>query len=111
MKKEDLIKKIAELQIHYKAENAWENTQYKPYTIQLVELSKVLEILKAIETNGKKVSQYNKDSTLIKTYNSIVDASKATGANISGISKCCRNQQLTAGGYIWKYFEKNVRLF
>lgn len=111
MKKEDLIKKIADLQIYNRAENLWENKQYKPYNLQLVELNKVLEILNGIETNGKKVSQYNKDTTLVKTYNSIVNASKATGINISSISKCCRNKQLTAGGYIWKYFEKNVRLF
>lgn len=52
---------------------------------------------------GKRVSQYNKSGLLIKTYNSIADASRELGIPTTNISKCCKGQRKSAGKFIWKY--------
>lgn len=52
---------------------------------------------------SKKVSQYALDGTLIKTFDSAVLASTKTGIHLNSIRLCCRNQQKTAGGYLWQY--------
>ena len=52
-----------------------------------------------------KINQYSIDGVLINTYNSIIEASIATGILTTGINvvaRCHRNRE-TAGGYIWKY--------
>ena len=53
------------------------------------------------------VAQYTADGTHIATYQSMKDASTATGINISTISLVCKgdNAHKRAGGYIWKYVE------
>ena len=61
-------------------------------------------------THSASVAQYTKDGTHIATYNSIQDASTATGINKSSICLCCKGKQGTsyrhsAGGYVWKYIE------
>ena len=56
--------------------------------------------------NRKPVAQYTKDGVFIKEYNSIKEASKATGINSRNICNCLSPKQLkskSAGGYIWKY--------
>ena len=57
------------------------------------------------------VAQYTKDGKHIGTFQSLKDASAATGINISSICLCCKGQQgtsrrKTAGGYVWKYVEQ-----
>jgi hypothetical protein len=54
------------------------------------------------------VAQYTKDGKHIATYQSLKDASEATGVNISTLCCCCKGYQgtskrKTAGGFIWKY--------
>ena len=39
-------------------------------------------------------------------FTSAGEASRQTGADQSGITKCCKNKQKTAGGYHWRYYEK-----
>ena len=51
----------------------------------------------------KSVGQYAADGNLIKTHTSIKQAERDTGILIAGISRCCRNEQHTAGGFIWKF--------
>ncbi len=108
MKKTDVIKKIKSLPIITKAENAWIGTKYQPYTLELIELKKVLEVLNVIEKNCKPVGQYSTDNKLIKSYISIVEAASETGINKSSIGKCCSNKQLTAGGYQWKFVNPTI---
>ena len=36
-------------------------------------------------------------------YDSLNDASRATGVGVKDISMCCREKRLTAGGYKWKF--------
>lgn len=57
------------------------------------------------------VAQYTTDGTHIATYQSLNDASVATGVNISSICLCCKGKQgtsnrKTAGGFIWKYIDE-----
>ena len=57
------------------------------------------------------VAQYTKDGEHIATYESLKDASVATGINISTLCLCCKGKQgksrrKTAGGYVWKYIEQ-----
>lgn len=53
----------------------------------------------------KKVYQFNRLGILIAEYESIMDASRATGINNSNIGSCCmmRKGHATAGGYIWRF--------
>ena len=53
----------------------------------------------------KPVYQYDKENTFIKKYNNAKCAEKETNICNDSITKVCRKQQKTAGGYIWKYEE------
>lgn len=54
----------------------------------------------------KKVSQYSIDGVLLKTFNSLNEASENTGICKSSISFCCSRRYKKAGGFIWRYEEK-----
>jgi hypothetical protein len=56
-----------------------------------------------LNRNGKKIKQYDKNRGLIEYYESLGDANRKTGINISHISQCCNKKRKTAGGYIWEY--------
>ena len=51
----------------------------------------------------RKIAQYSLDNTLIKNFNSIIEATKET--KISSIKAVLYNIQKTAGGFIWKYID------
>ena len=53
----------------------------------------------------KKVIQYDLEGELVKVFDSISDASKASGVNKSSIAKCCRGERKKAGNFIWKFFD------
>ena len=57
------------------------------------------------EANNKQVQQWSKDTkTIIRTFESIEEASRESGADASHISKICnRRGRLTAGGFHWKF--------
>lgn len=57
------------------------------------------------KTRAKKILQIEKYS-IIKQWNSMTEASKATGISISEISLCCNNKKKSVGGYEWKFVEK-----
>lgn len=50
-----------------------------------------------------KVKQYTKDGEFVAEYDSIVKASKESGANDRHISCVCLGKRKTCGGFIWKY--------
>lgn len=69
-----------------------------------------LQIITWKENNDKgrkehslKVKQYDLNENYIKTYNSIIEASKELGIYKSNISKVCKGKMKTTGGYIWRY--------
>lgn len=49
------------------------------------------------------VEQYSKDGLLLETYPSAAEAERQTGINHTSITACCRNQQGSAGSYLWRY--------
>lgn len=53
--------------------------------------------------NSKSVSKYCLDGNFIEEYGSMLEAERETGIKACGISECCRGNQKTSGGYIWKY--------
>jgi len=55
------------------------------------------------EKVSKKVSQYNIDGSLVKSYENSKTAEKYTGIRNESIRQCCRNQTKTSGGFVWKY--------
>ena len=52
---------------------------------------------------GRKIYQYTKDMKIIKTWDSIREASRMLNIHPYCISLCCRNKLSTSGGYIWRY--------
>lgn len=52
--------------------------------------------------NVSKILQYSKDrKTLLNTYNTLTEASAATGVSISGIALCYSGKYSHSGGYFW----------
>lgn len=52
--------------------------------------------------NVSKILQYSKDrKTLLNTYNTLTEASKATGVSTSGIALCYSGKYSHSGGYFW----------
>ena len=52
----------------------------------------------------KKVVQLDKDTLeVIATYNSVTEASKLTGYNLSAIANCCKGRRSTSYGFKWQY--------
>lgn len=53
----------------------------------------------------KPVSQYTKDGLFMAGYSSATEASRKTGLNQGGITKCCRNYygRKSYGGFVWRY--------
>lgn len=54
-------------------------------------------------THCKSVIQKDKFGNTIKEFNSVIEASMATGIQKTNISSCCRKRNKTAGGFIWEY--------
>lgn len=60
-------------------------------------------IKKAIERNKVKVDQYDIDGNFICSFDSVIEASMATGANATHISLCAKGKHKTCGGFKWQY--------
>ena len=54
----------------------------------------------------KRVEQYSLDGRYIKTFNSIIEASKETNTHKANISACCKGKLNKTNNYIWKYAKK-----
>lgn len=73
---------------------------------------------KNIQTNSKKICQYNLDGKLVETFDSLRSASDKTKIERVNISRCCKNKfkksthskltnnYINVGGYTWRYFEE-----
>ena len=56
-----------------------------------------------------KISQYSKENILISSFNSIKDAATKTGINRKNINHVVVGRSKTAGGFIWKYDDKDLK--
>ena len=54
-------------------------------------------------TRPRAVQQLTLDKKEVAKYSSIADAARATGADPSAISSCCKGKVTTVKGYIWRY--------
>lgn len=57
----------------------------------------------------KKVLQFNKNEELIKKWESLGKAHKFTKISYGSIVRCCEGIYKTAGGYIWRYAEEDLK--
>lgn len=58
---------------------------------------------------SKAVIQYDKNGSFIKKWDCIKDVFRELNIKDISITKCCKNQQKTAGGYIWKYEKEKLK--
>lgn len=91
-----------------------ENTQHAVKTgLKVVtekqKMAAINNLLKAREKNKVKVRQFDLNGNYIRTWNSIIEASKFYGFKSSAtIIKNCKGKTKTSGGYVWKYQEKSI---
>jgi hypothetical protein len=53
--------------------------------------------------NPKKTYQFSLNGNLINVFDSTFIAGKQTGISNRNIGACCRNELLSAGGFLWSY--------
>jgi len=58
---------------------------------------------------NQKIQQLDLDGNLIKTWDSLKEASENLGLLYQGISACCRKKRITCGGFKWRYLD-NTKL-
>lgn len=59
------------------------------------------------ELHSIPILQLNIDGNIIGKYNGIREASKLTGIQSSGITRCCKGEYKQYRGYIWRYNNEN----
>lgn len=66
--------------------------------------------IKRVSTNslGRKVCCYDLDGNLIKTYDSITEASKDNNVCDTAIHNCCNGKTKTSNGFMWEYCDESV---
>lgn len=55
------------------------------------------------ESINKSVTQYSLSGKFIKRYDAVKIAAKELNIDETGISRCCKDNQKSAGGYLWRY--------
>lgn len=55
------------------------------------------------DNRRKKVVQYLLNGTVLSQFLSVTEASKQTGISKTCISRCCRNERESSGGFLWQY--------
>ena len=57
------------------------------------------------------VAMYDVSGVLINTYPSVKEAGLATGVHHTQISSALSGKQMSAGGFLWRYYDDNTQLF
>lgn len=55
------------------------------------------------DNRKKEVIQYSLNGNLLASFISASEASRITGISKTCITRCCRNERESSGGFIWKY--------
>lgn len=58
--------------------------------------------------NQRPVTQFTLEDVELETFDSIVIAGRKTGIDRRTINGCVLGHSKTAGGFKWKYFEKEI---
>ena len=54
------------------------------------------------KANSRAVIQYTNSGKYVNEFPSAMEAMRTTGIKQGGISKCCKGERKSAGGYIWR---------
>ena len=60
-----------------------------------------------LERISKKILQYSKSGEFIREWQSAAEVERVLGIDNSNITKCCKGKRKSAGGFVWKYKEKD----
>lgn len=61
------------------------------------------------DKNKKPILQYDLDGNFIKEWESAVDAGKTLGISHSNITRCCKKNNITTKGFLWKYKDGEIK--
>ena len=64
---------------------------------------KLEKIIPKTDLRIKAVNQYSLNQEFIENFKSASEASKLTGISKSCITRCCRGERKSSGGFIWNY--------
>ena len=70
----------------------------------------VSKVVNRKNTIGKQVYQYNKNAELVDIYNTVQDAAEKNNLDGSAISKCCRGELISCGGFFWSYINDENKI-
>ena len=54
---------------------------------------------------GRKIKQYSLEGELIRSWDSLSEASKTLGFPVSNIHRCCQGLIKTSNGFVWRFQE------
>ena len=80
--------------------------RYKHDDADIIDVVQTLDFEKR-EQSKTAVLQYTLDGVFVRRYSSSGEAERLNGISHSKVGACCRGKRKTAGGYIWKYDDKN----
>lgn len=107
-RKKILRERIAKVDFKKRADKAKENTDWDSWKESIKNRKTDYSFLNKLHEQSKKpIYQLNLDDEIIKEFNSAVDAADELNINVGGIRHCLKGRNKTAGGYIWKYKDKN----
>lgn len=59
-------------------------------------------------SHAKNIKQYDLQGRLLRTWDAVVDIERELGIPTANVSKCCKGQIKTAGGFIFLFFDGNI---
>lgn len=78
---------------------------------KMSEVRKKIKRPKRMETKAQRaVLQYSKEGIFIAEFVKISVAAESTGVNNRHISRCCKGERKSTGGYMWRYKTPNYPL-
>jgi group I intron endonuclease len=68
-------------------------------------INSVTELKKQSDATKKRVGKFDKNNTLLESFDSLSDASRTSNLSVTTISRVCSGKKYykTAGGFVWKY--------
>jgi len=61
-----------------------------------------------VSTDNREVAQLDKNGCVLSSFNSIAEASAATGTPRYQIRNCCRGKKRTANGFMWQFLNSDA---
>ena len=81
------------------AKDRWKNEEYRQYMIDINKENNV----GIGNPRAKATLQYDLDGNFIKSWGCAKEAAIALDICYKGITRCCRGESKSSGGFIWKY--------